>query len=297
MFNWLKNKLNNLVPNDINDGLMTSKFCTVKLGSKIKIPENVVGFVSYKDKIYLEMDSGEHILNEESLSSLYKKQLGKKKSIKKLNIDLYFVNQSRFEHNLNYKDKIPVDHKMKKLTFDIKITSNVTDAKRFLETILITTANVNSRITDEIYLSHIEEFLRDYFLKIELDEMLIPEDMKSKIFDKLSKHLNKMGVSLHKLEINLSENSKLDKNSSNKSSFFDFYREIKPKDEEKQENTVDQKEKLNYTLNSRETKSAVNEEKPEEKEDKKEAVSYCPRCQNKLIQGSKFCHRCGYQIK
>ena len=293
MFNWLKNKLNNLVPNDINDGLMTSKFCTIKLGSKIKIPENVVGFVSYKDKIYLEMNSGEHILNEESLPSLYKKQLGKKKSIKKLNIDLYFVNQSRFEHNLNYKDKIPVNHKMKKLTFDIKITSNVTDAKSFLETILITTANVNSRITDEIYLSYIEEFLRDYFLKIELDEMLIPEDMKSKIFDKLSKCLNKMGVSLHKLEINLSENSKLDKNSSNKSSFFDFYREIKPKDEEKQENTVDQKEKLNYTLDSSETKTASNDETGE----KKESVSYCPRCQNKLITGSKFCHRCGYQIK
>lgn len=297
MFNWLKNKLNNLVPNDINDGLMTSNFCTIKIGSKIKIPDNVVGFVYFKDKMYLEMNSGEHILNEESLINLYKKQLGKKKSIKKLNLDLFFVNLSRFEHNLNYKDKIPVNHKTTKLTFDVKITSNVTDAKSFLDTILITTANVNSRIADEIYLSYIEEFLRNYFLKVELDDFALPEEMKSNIFNKLSKFLNKMGVSLHKLEINLSENTKLDKNSSNKSSFFDFYREVKPKNEEKQENTVDQKEKLNYTLNSRETQSAINEEKPEEKADKKESVAYCPRCQNKLIQGSKFCHRCGYQIK
>lgn len=296
MFNWLKNKLNNLVPSDINNGLMTSNFCTIKLGSKIKIPENVVGFVSYKDKIYLEMNMGEHILNEESLPSLYKKQLGKRKAIKKLNIDLYFVNLSRFEHNLNYKDKIPVDHKMKKLTFDIKITSNVTDAKSFLETILISTANVNPRIADEIYLSYIEEFIRNYFLKIELDDVVIPEDMKSKLFDKLSKYLAKMGMSLHKLEINLNENSKIDKISSNKSSFFDFYREPKVKDEENKENTVDQKEKLNYTLNNRETQSVSSDERLENKNNK-EPVTYCPRCQNKLIQGSKFCHRCGYQIK
>lgn len=53
MFNWLKNKLNNLIPSDLNKGFLTSNYVTVKVGDKITIPQNITNDINEKLKKHL----------------------------------------------------------------------------------------------------------------------------------------------------------------------------------------------------------------------------------------------------
>ena len=115
MFSWFKKRLNVLLPNDINNGFMNANLCTVKTNSKITIPKNVIGFVSYKDKVYLEMQEGEYTINKENLPDLYKRQGGNKRTLKHIKVDFFFINTKAFDINFSYTDKIPVNAKNVKI--------------------------------------------------------------------------------------------------------------------------------------------------------------------------------------
>ena len=91
MFNWFKNKLNSLIPSDFEKGFMSYNFCSVKINSNLTVPENSVCFVCYRNKIYLELTAGSYTLDENTLHSVYIKQ-SKNKELKKIKLDLYFVN-------------------------------------------------------------------------------------------------------------------------------------------------------------------------------------------------------------
>ena len=274
MFNWFKNQ-HTLIPNDINNGLMTTKLCGgLKLGSKIVIPSDIVCFVSYKDKIYQSLETGSYTLDEKLLQELYTKQ-AKDNKTKRLKIDLFFINKKKFSIDTAFKDKIPVSHKMTK--FDIRINTQISvhNALTFTNYILNDVATITAEESIDLFRDYIEIFSKNFLVKIELTENDFSEDIRSNFQEKLAKYLTKIGVTLHSLTIDLDTKDKVEK----KASFFNHLDTLPTKDDktikETEQKPVDDTTKTEYT----------NEDK------------YCPNCNMKLIQGSAYCHRCGYEIK
>lgn len=274
MFNWFKNRQNSLIPNDINDGMMTNTLINkgIKLGTKLTIPDNVVCFVCYKDKTYCTLDSGTYTIDEKMLSSLISRQV-KNGKCKKLKMDLFFVNKKRFIIYTSYSDKIPVSKSIQKLYFNVKTDISISDARAFSNYILSDTATINATQSIDLFRDYIEMFSRKFFLKITLDELSLTNEIKCNFKTKLEKYLNKLGVTLQNSDISITSNKV------EKMSLFFNYNHIETKID-KDTNTineikVDQTEKKNYTENN---------------------SNYCPNCNIRLIQGTRYCHRCGYEI-
>lgn len=311
MFNWLKNKLNPIIPDDAKKGFISSNFLTIKNGSKINVPNNIVCFINYKDKNYLQLNEGEYVLNESTLPELCAKQRNHDKKLKKLKLDLYFVNTNELDITYTYKDRIEINSRLAKVTVKINYNCKVADSKKLFQSILTLEPNPDS-ITSTIMINHyIEELLINYFLKKDLDSIILSENIKQEIMNKTTKHLQKIGIQLNKFEILLEEKLKKKKiktsQTTNIGFFDDFNKNIldsKNRDlynipqttnvEKFSQETVDQFVENEYTNSSQENNNT--DTTPIPKEENKLDNTFCPRCQNKLIKGSKYCHRCGYEI-
>lgn len=303
MFSWFKNKHNNLIPDDAEKGLMTSNFCNIKIGTALSIPSNLTCFINYNDKNYASLEAGSYDLDKNILSSIYAKQSRGKKELKKIKIDLYFVNKNTFPVQFTYHDNIPVKKSMSKLKFDITLTVNVSDAKKFFKFILTYIPDPNSLSSRDLLVDYIRDDLKWQFLKVELDAIAIDTQLKSKIETKLSNNLSKIGISFTHFEISVSVREKRAKKKEEKNNnevitgFFDeFNRQIQSKSEntdnvtkeiENEPKSVDQKETIEYTNQNHEN-TVDNTAEPK--------YEYCPRCQIRLIKGSQYCHNCGFDI-
>lgn len=269
MFNWLKNKQNLLLPNDASKGFMTSNFCTIKLGTKLTVPYNFVCFVSFHDKIYLELQEGTHVLDETNLSALYKKQAGKLK-IHKLKVDLFFVNLSAFNRTFKFSDKIPVNKENTKFNFNVSIQMKVENAKLFTDFILSELSFVNPAKADVVIEDYTIEFLQKFFLKISFEDLYIPTQVKTELFEKLKIFYAKLGIGLQTFSIEATANNAIIPVREN---FFESSTKVKV---ENSKNSVDEVKEIKYTTSNQEV---------------------CPNCCNKLIKNSLYCHRCGYKTK
>ena len=279
MFNWLKNKLNNLVPGDANKSFLTSNFTKVKVGDKITIPENFVCFVCYRDKTYAELKSGTYSLDESLLPNLYNKQKKKRKKIKKLDLDFFFVNLSEKTFNVSYVDKIPVKRKTTKLNFEIEATLNVCDAKGFNKYMCAEFYQPVALTTNNYVEDLLQELVKKYFLKVRLEDYCVPQNIIESTNETLKKSLAKIGLNLKQFK--LSTSNKKDANSKKftfaTKSNTEINNENLSNKQEKLLNNVDQTEKLNYNSN----------------EPTQQNNNICSSCGAKIIKGSIFCPRCG----
>lgn len=311
MFSWLKNKLNTLIPDDANKGIMSSNFCTVKNGSKISVPNAIVCYINYKDKNYLKLNSGEYSLNEATLPELCAKQRGKAKKLKKIKIDFYFINTKKFDMSFRYKDKVEVQNRLAKLIFSIKYNCNVVDDKKIFKSILYLMADPTSVSSATLINDYLKDNLTNYFFKQNLSNIHLDINTKEEIKNRIAKALQKIGLQLNSFEITVEEQLNR-KKSINKtpvhSGFFDSFNdslalaqqtketsnfETNKIVEEKSSENVDQTKEKEYTDTSQ-TENTTNTHQTNTTDSN--SISVCPRCQNKLIKGSKYCHRCGYEI-
>ena len=278
MFQWLKRALNNLLPSDIDKGMMSCNFCTIKIGDKIKIPENCVCLVTYKDKTYNTLQPGSYTLSKELLIDLYQKQLKNEKELKKLKVDFFFVNTKDFSYNFDYIDKIPICGKLKKLIFNVNINLNVSNCQVFASNVLSEFSSVNALSCERLILDYIENLIRNFFLHKELEDYSIPENMQSELKDKLANQLEKIGISLNLFKISISCNKKETTIQSFSESANNFSQETDiSKIEHDKQNTIDQNQNLYYN----------------EQNNTKKNSTHCHNCGCKIIKGSLYCHRCG----
>jgi len=270
VFNLFKNKLNYLVPSDISKGLVSSNFVTIKIGDKITIFDDIVCFVTYKDRFFYEFTAGTYILSKETLLDLYDRQRKGQKNLKKLKIDFFFVNTRAFDFPLSYADKVIYHDRLTKLLFEANINLSVTDAKKFCTAICHEVYSTTALHSNDLVLSYIENDIRTYFLRKRLDSLDLGNNIICDIRDKISKSLTKIGISLNQFSLRIAEKS--DGNVQRKKFFSSSHKNTNLTQEI--ENKFDQTQKTEYT-NHQET--------------------LCPQCKSKLIKGSLYCHRCGYR--
>lgn len=284
MFNIFKYKTH-LIPTDLKKGLMSSTFCTIKLNEKLTIPENTVCLVCYKDKVYNELKSGTFTLSKELLLDIYEKQAKRNRKLKKLKLDLYFANTNTFEYKFNYVDKIPLNNKLTKLIFDISFSVKIENVKTFYKFVVSDWASADAFHTEESLFDYIEEYLRKLYLKQKLTSTHIENDKLENLKNKLTKHLEKIGLNLINFNLKLSPKTQIMVESHEKSNFFDpIEQETLKKSNEITENSIDQTENLVYTNNE------INNTKQNQLE------NICPNCKSKIIVGSIYCHRCGHKF-
>ena len=149
------------------------------------------------------------------------------------------------------------------------------------------------------------------YIKRELENIHLTSEMKEEIKNRISKSLAKIGLQLNSFEILIEERVKRKKSSNTEIShtgFFDSFNNSLTQSKqgtdqvdknfvankivaEKSIENVDQNKKKEYT-SSDQANTTIDTHSSNENS----SISICPRCQNKLIKGAKYCHRCGYQI-
>ena len=279
MFRLFKFSKSVSIPSDIIKGLMTSSLCKgVKLGSKISIPKDIICLVSYKDKVYKILETGNYTINETLAPELYDRQ-AKKRKIKKLNIDFFFVNRQNLSISTNFKDKIPVERKMTKFNINIMTDINVYKPETFAKYVLNDVATITAEESLQLFCDYIEIFTRNYLVKVELNDYELPNDIKLNYKDKLTKYLTKIGVTLNKLDIVISTKNPIEK----KSNFFNHL------DTETNTDTP--------TIDTSDTTNSLQTHVNESTNTEGTKDRYCANCNMKLIEGSIYCHRCGYVVK
>ena len=293
MFNFFNFKSKKLIPADIDKSIMSSNFCTIKLGEKLELKENLNCLICYKDKIYYELQQGNYHLTRELLIDLYSKQAKNNKKLKKLKADLYFANTNLFSFSFNYVDKIPLNNQLTKIIFDVDTKIKINDVREFYGFIVSEDPQVDAYSAEQMITNFVIENIKNHFLKVELNSLILPNDNLNEIKQKLTNKLNKIGLVLIDLNLKLSTKTKLSVEKP-KSSFFEFDSldspdTIEEKTENNIENLVDQPKNLDYTNNEQTNESSTNEQVEE--------LKNCPICKCKLVKGSAFCHRCGYKIK
>lgn len=292
MFSWFKNKFNNLLPSDAHNGLMTAELTTIKVGTKLTVPENFVCFACYKDKTYLEMPTGTHILNAETLPELYKEQLGKRRSLRHLKIDLFFVNLNQTNISFSYNDKVPVSGKNTKLKFDVNINCSVNNAKKFSKFVLGFLATTTAYETEKLVVGFIQEFLMQQFLKVTLTSTEIPAGLVNELTQKLSSYMLKMALTLNNFNLSTQlKNNLTPQEKPTKSFSFNT-----------STSTTNNISSSNLFNNSSKNKENVVDQNPNEHynnvnstlaETQQSCARCCSVCGSKLITGAIFCHRCG----
>jgi len=298
MFGWLKNKFNSYLPSDINKGFMSSYFCKIKLGNKLTVPENMVCFLHYRDKLYLELPAGTHILDANNLKALCERQFKKEKQ-KKVYADLFFVNLKAFSRTVEFKYKIPVNNRSTKLIINSKFEMQVTDAGKFNKFIQSEMASPNVEKTDGVVEGYFEDFLRNYFLRKELDSYTLSSSMENDLKNKATAFFAEFGGDLISFQITFKPLNK-------KETISESIKEEKPisifnQTEEKQDN---KEEKTNFSilenssmLNTNTYDNNANKSIPQNKSTQLNSSNLCPKCRNKIVKNSWYCHRCGYKLK
>ena len=282
MFGWFGKQ--NLTPDDVNKGMLTSNFVCFKIGEKLIIPNNVICFVRYKDKTYKELPTETYSLNKELLLDLYTKQLKGKKKIKKLKADLYFVNLAPFNLDFEYVDKVPINNVLTKLLFNINVNVSVNNANAFSKFIIYENTAASSFETEQIVINFIESIIKKFYLKRKLNSNNLNNELKQELFAFAQKQLNKVGIDLNSLDVAIHSKSSNKEKSLNKNSNFFNDKTQQPNESVEDEelknlttstNKLDQTEEISYTEHTNE--------------------NVCPNCKSKLIKGSIFCHKCGYR--
>lgn len=280
MFNWFKGK-QNLVANDVKNAMLTSNFVSFKLGEKLVIPEDIVCFVRYKDKTYKELHGGDYALNKEFLLDLYTKQLKSKDKVKKLKADLYFVNLKPFNLEFEYVDKLPLNKVKEKFLINVKFSIQVQDSKIFSKTLIYENTAPTAETTKNLIISYAENFVRTYFLKQKLTSPYITTEQQKAINSLLINKFKKLGVCLNESKVDIFKKTNKISHTETKQ-FTPIYENIEKNNDENFENieekpiiNIDQQQEKGYNLNNN--------------------SNTCPKCNNKLIKGSIFCHKCGYR--
>lgn len=292
MFNWLKNlfRQTKLVPKDVENGLMTSMYYTIKIGEKLNVPDGCVCFLSYKDKNYATFEAGEHVLNEDCLADLGAKQANSLKNKKTVKIDLFFVNLKSFSYNVIQKETVPVDKKLCKLELKTNFACNVVDAIKFQKYALAFYALIRPIDAQHLVQGFVQENVNKYYLKRSLispiDNQLEAEYLK----DYLNKKAQKFGLNFSRVELSIWNKNNLTTDKIQKS----FFAAPQP-----------QKEQESQDLPTKNIEESV--DKPTEKEyafnvennnanEKVEQQEICPICKCKRIANATFCHKCGFKF-
>ena len=313
MFEWFKSKFNSYVPKDMEQSMMSSNFTSIKIGEKFVVPENVTCFVAYNDKLFATLVSGKHTISRELLIDLYDKQTRGDKKINSLKVDLFFVNSKPFDFSFTYIDKVPVQNKLTKLIFDIDFSANVCEEKKFYTFVTNELYSTNAEYTKRLVTNTVEEFLRKYFLKKKFASLNKPiaeiQDLDTKVvsfMQKIGVNIKNFKISItsknnpipqEKAKISIFEKSPSQKNSSqvNESDLVvptislddyhidDYTEKLKEEFEEKEIQEVEP---------TQTTQESSVEPQPIQPND---ADNICPNCKVKLINGARFCHRCGYR--
>ena len=273
MFNWFKSKKNSIIPSDLEKGFLTSVFVNLKLNTHIDIPENVVCFACYKDKLYFETEN-ELVIDKKNFLSLYKRQHKKDKD-NNLDLDLYFVNLNSQFREFSYKDKMVIKRGLFKVNVKMSMDLKVEKAKKFLNSVRIDYALPYAVDVDNFIENYLVETTKMFFLRKNLISTNLDEKTNEKLTDKVNKFFKSIGmvVSNFKFAISANENFENDK-----ISIFNNPK-INENNKKESENLIDQTQKNDYN------NLATLKEK------------HCPICGGKLIKGSKFCHICGATIK
>lgn len=283
MFKLFKNNHNSFIPKDIKNGMHSANFCTVKLGEKIEIDNNLICFVSYKDKIYLELNSGSYVFNKEFLLEIYTKQLKKKKKLKSLNLDLYYVNLNAFSYEFDFSNNLYLTSGKTKTLCSIKTKLKVSDPKLFNKTIINEITGSTAQTSEKFVLEFIEFEIKHYFLRKTLPSTTLSAQQLEALKIKLTTSLNKIGVELMEFDIVINKIA----NSKNKNTITEPKTSLQYKtinDSEKEAKAIEIEQNLEKTIDQ--TKSI----------DYTKENNVCPICKIKLIKGSIFCHKCGYNI-
>lgn len=291
MFKWLKNLFHpvKLIPKDVENGLMTSMYYTIKLGEKLNVPNNCVCFLSYKDRLYAKFDAGEHVLDESCLANLTAKQAGSVKNKKTVKFDLFFVNLNNFSYPTSQKESVPVDKKLCKLELKTNFCCNVVDAVKFQKYALSFYALIRPIDAQHLVQSFVEENINKYYLKRSLttpiDNLVEAENLKAF----LNKKGEKIGLNFSKLELSIWNKSKqIDTQS--KKFYFENIVQNKPNESTTSstpsiQQTVDKTKEKEYSLDV-----------DNNTQEKVEPQEICPICKCKRISNAPFCHKCGFKF-
>lgn len=301
LFNWFKNKQNNLLPTDINDSMMTSYISKkgIKLNTILSIPTGMVCFLSYKDKLYETFESGKHELTKDILSKLYLKQSKKNKNLKKLQFDLHYINQKRFTNIFSYKQKLLLDSIKTKINFSITISAQVLNNQAFYNFVLSHYPYTDSLKTTVLLEDYIIEFSKYNFKKTILEELSLPNTELMTYKDKLQKHLLKIGITLNNVDVQLSTKNNINKNEtiSQKTDFFgDFASSIQSNKQQLDTNNHSDTA-LSTNSNTYNTVPTLSNDVSSTNYKAPQPLINCPVCQIKTIEGSRYCHRCGWEIR
>ncbi len=274
MFNWFKNKLNNLVPSDIGKGFMSSTFTKIKIGQALTIPENVCCYLSYHDKIYAELETGTYTLDKALLEKIYNRQQKNNRPLKKLDLDLFFVNLNSQDLKFCFPDKIPVKKKTKKFQVQVTITLKPKSPRVITDFLCAEFYSINAENSKECYMEYSQEFLKKQLLKVELNSSLLPAETKEDLRTKLKEYLKNLGMELLSFDLQLFVN---DDEKGRLTQGFDF--QFQNFESNTPSKTVDQTQKFDYNENN------------------STPSNLCPKCKSKIIKGAVFCHRCGNTLK
>ena len=207
--------------------------------------------------------------------------------------DIYFANTNTFSFGFNYVDKIPLNNQLTKIIFDVDTKIKINDIREFYGFIVSEDPQVDAYSAEQMITNFVIENIKNHFLKVELNSLILTNDEFNEIKQKLTNKLNKIGLDLIDLNLKLSTKTKISVENP-KTSFFEFDSldspdTIEEKTKNNIENSVDQPKNLDYTNNEQTNESSTNEQVEE--------LKNCPICKCKLVKGSAFCHRCGYKIK
>ena len=262
VFNWFKNK-HSLIPDDIDEGIVSSNFCDVKLNSKIAVHENIVCFVTYKDKLYLTLTAGEYEFNTATLPEIYRKQ-AKNEKLKKVLLDLFFVNMNEFVYDFSLNEKVKINRDEAHLKFDImskyKVKNPTVIFKYIQNEFEIPTAKASNDCINYL----IKDITKKQIYKTKFAEPTLSINQAEAISDKVKNEFLKIGIEVTQFYISLANNP---------NEIMPKKKIEMPKIEETPAPPIDQPEKKEYT--------------------EENTQKTCPNCGMKLIPNAMFCHRCG----
>ncbi len=287
MFNWLKRLLkpNKLLPKDVNDGLMTSMFCTAQIGDKLVVPENCICFLSFKDKIYAEFPAGEHTLEEKTVENLIIKQFGKDFSKnKKLKFDLFFVNMNKFTFSTSQNEKVPVNKRLNKVELKTNFTCQVFEPNKFQQTALGFYGLIRPIDAQHLVQNFVVENLNKFYLKrsftIPID--CFAESETVKVF--LNKKAAKIGLEFVRFDLTIWVKSKNNSVQNTEKSFFCNAENANLS--QTSSKSIDNEPKKEYSLNI----------EPNVHQTQQQETNVCPNCQCKRIANATYCHKCGFKF-
>ncbi|MBE7076316.1 MAG: hypothetical protein E7374_00275 [Clostridiales bacterium] len=301
MFNWFKNNHKVLVPNDFSDGLLTSLFAKVKVGSKLVVPENSICFVSFHDKDYATLTSGSYEFTRSNFASLFEKQTNKKTELKELNVDLFFLNLTSFSRTYSFKEKYKINNQTCKLTFSLDLDLKISNEEKFKSLILGEVAFASAKITDEILNEYFYIFLKNFFLRKKFSYLSLEAEEKEEFNKKLIIYASKIGLEISNINLQITSNTPVKEKPIsifNKKQKSDEPQSIFSNSQETTKNneTLSVEKEENAKKDISEIKENQTETIDEEVAKEYNKIDVCPNCKRKIIKGSIFCHICGYNL-